>query len=62
MKTFIVQLKDDDSSDFDLLAIVEADNESDAVSKLAAVNEFDPGLTDEYQIHQLDELTSLFYM
>ena len=61
MKTFIVQLKDDHSSDFDLLAVIEADCLSDAVMKLAEVNEFDPGLTDEYQVHQLDELTNLFY-
>ncbi|KKM21638.1 hypothetical protein LCGC14_1633390 [marine sediment metagenome] len=61
MKTFIVQLKDTHLSDFNLLAIVEANNPLDAICKLSLVNEFDPGLTDEYQVYQLDELTNLFY-
>lgn len=61
MPTFIVQLKDSNLSDFDLLAIVKADSSEDAIKKLSMVNEFDPGLTDEYQVHQLNELTNLFY-
>ncbi len=60
LKTFIVQLKDH-SSDFDLLAVVEADDLSDAIAKLATVNEFDPGLTGMCQAHQLDKLTNSFY-
>ena len=63
MKTFIGQLKDADPSDFDLLAIIKADCSTDAVAKLAKINEleFYPSLVDEYQVHQLDELTNCFY-
>lgn len=57
--TYIIQIQDDDASDFCPLCKVEASSEEEALDKVIEANP--EVFFGEHQIFTLDELTDTFY-